>query len=86
MNDIDTDAKAPRRWIFHDALPLWWEVGAHRGRGAFHEAISRAGRLRVRTAPDRSREGGPAHFGMSESTLFGSIFPLLERFVDPLGC
>jgi hypothetical protein len=53
MNDIDTDAKALRRWLFHDALPLWWEVGAHRGRGAFHEAIDLEGRPLAR--PHRAR-------------------------------
>jgi len=53
MNDIDTDAKALRRWLFHDALPLWWEVGADRGRGGFHEAIDLEGRPLAR--PRRAR-------------------------------
>jgi mannose/cellobiose epimerase-like protein (N-acyl-D-glucosamine 2-epimerase family)/glycosyltransferase involved in cell wall biosynthesis len=40
MNDIVTEAAALRRWLFLDALPLWWKVGADRTRGGFHEAIN----------------------------------------------
>jgi mannose/cellobiose epimerase-like protein (N-acyl-D-glucosamine 2-epimerase family) len=39
MNDMVTEAAALRRWLFLEALPLWWEVGADRHGGGFHEAI-----------------------------------------------
>ena len=28
------------RWLCEAAFPLWWEVGADRMRGGFHEALS----------------------------------------------
>jgi len=31
-------------WLFDDALPIWWEVGADRTGGGFHEAIDLAGK------------------------------------------
>jgi mannose/cellobiose epimerase-like protein (N-acyl-D-glucosamine 2-epimerase family)/glycosyltransferase involved in cell wall biosynthesis len=40
MNDMVTEAAALRRWLFDVALPLWWNVGADRDRGGFHEAIN----------------------------------------------
>jgi mannose/cellobiose epimerase-like protein (N-acyl-D-glucosamine 2-epimerase family)/glycosyltransferase involved in cell wall biosynthesis len=40
MNDMVTEAAALRRWLFDVALPLWWDVGADRDRGGFHEAIN----------------------------------------------
>jgi mannose/cellobiose epimerase-like protein (N-acyl-D-glucosamine 2-epimerase family) len=39
MRDAVNEAAALRRWLFEDALPLWWEVGADRTHGGFHEAI-----------------------------------------------
>jgi mannose/cellobiose epimerase-like protein (N-acyl-D-glucosamine 2-epimerase family)/glycosyltransferase involved in cell wall biosynthesis len=39
MRDVVSDAAALRRWLFDDALPLWWKDGADRVRGGFHEAI-----------------------------------------------
>jgi mannose-6-phosphate isomerase len=31
-------------WLFHDALPIWWDVGADRTGGGFHEAIGLDGK------------------------------------------
>ena len=39
MRDVVSEAAALRRWLFDDALPLWWKDGADRVRGGFHEAI-----------------------------------------------
>src|SRR5437667_12692803 len=39
MNAVVAEAQALRDWLFGCALPLWWEVGADRVRGGFHEAI-----------------------------------------------
>lgn len=30
-------------WLFDDALPLWWDVGADREAGGFHEALTLSG-------------------------------------------
>lgn len=32
------------RWLLNDALPLWWNVGADRAGGGFHESIDHDGR------------------------------------------
>lgn len=32
------------RWLLADALPTWWEIGADRTGGGFHEAIDLSGR------------------------------------------
>jgi mannose/cellobiose epimerase-like protein (N-acyl-D-glucosamine 2-epimerase family) len=31
-------------WLLNDALPLWWDVGADRAAGGFHESIDHDGR------------------------------------------
>ena len=54
MNDVLTEAAALKRWMFLDALPLWWEVGADRARGGFHEAIDLDGRPDARAHRARS--------------------------------
>jgi mannose-6-phosphate isomerase len=33
-----------RRWLFEHALPLWWEIGADRALGGFHERLDQEGR------------------------------------------
>ena len=40
MNDLVSEAAGLRHWLFLEALPLWWEVGADRSRGGYHEAIN----------------------------------------------
>ena len=32
------------QWLMNDALPIWWNVGADKTGGGFHEAIDHAGR------------------------------------------
>src|SRR5260370_18998609 len=54
MNDLVTEVAALRRWLFLEALPLWWEVGADRTRGGFHEAINLDGRPVARAHRARS--------------------------------
>jgi mannose-6-phosphate isomerase len=50
MSEID-DLKARfKRWLFDQALPLWWRVGADHTRGGFHEVIGQDG-----LAVDRDR-------------------------------
>lgn len=44
MNEIADEAAHLHRWLFDQALPLWWEVGADRSRGGFHEQIGLDGK------------------------------------------
>lgn len=44
MNDLDARAVDCRLWLFDHALPLWWDAGADRVRGGFHETLDQAGR------------------------------------------
>jgi len=42
-----------RRWLFDHALPIWWERGADRAEGGFHDSLDQAGRPAA--APKRLR-------------------------------
>jgi mannose/cellobiose epimerase-like protein (N-acyl-D-glucosamine 2-epimerase family) len=42
--DPMSEAEALRRWLFAAALPLWWEIGADRTGGGFHEQIGLDGK------------------------------------------
>ena len=53
MSDASKEAAALRRWLLDVALPLWWDVGADRVGGGFHEAIALDGRPLAR--PHRAR-------------------------------
>jgi len=48
MTAIETDLAQVRErllsWLLNDALPIWWEVGADKTGGGFHEAIDFAGK------------------------------------------
>jgi hypothetical protein len=44
MSDVTAETAALKRWLFDAALPLWWEQGADRVRGGFHEAITLDGK------------------------------------------
>src|SRR5262245_23007224 len=43
MNERQRETAALARWLFERALPLWWEVGADRAAGGYHEAIELGG-------------------------------------------
>jgi mannose/cellobiose epimerase-like protein (N-acyl-D-glucosamine 2-epimerase family) len=49
MSDVASEAAALQRWLFDVALPLWWNDGADRVGGGFHEAISLDGRPLARS-------------------------------------
>ena len=46
MSDDELPALRERllQWLLADALPTWWEIGADRAAGGFHEAIDLSGR------------------------------------------
>jgi mannose-6-phosphate isomerase len=50
MSEIDDLKVQLKRWLFDEALPLWWRVGADHVRGGFHEVIGQDG-----VAVDRDR-------------------------------
>jgi mannose/cellobiose epimerase-like protein (N-acyl-D-glucosamine 2-epimerase family)/glycosyltransferase involved in cell wall biosynthesis len=73
MSDLATEAKALRRWLFIEALPLWWELGADRGRSGFHDAIDLLG---VPTAhPRRARSIARMAFSYCEAGRLGWTGP-----------
>jgi mannose-6-phosphate isomerase len=43
MSATETLKPRLKRWLFEDALPLWWRVGADHAGGGFHEAIGQDG-------------------------------------------
>ena len=53
MNDVVAQTQALQRWLFDEALPLWWDVGADRRGGGFHEQIGLDGKPQAR--PHRAR-------------------------------
>ena len=53
MNDVVAETQALQRWLFDEALPLWWDVGADRRGGGFHEQIGLDGKPQAR--PHRAR-------------------------------
>ena len=42
-NQLSNEVKRLRRWLDEDALPIWWEVGAAKPDGGFHERIGQDG-------------------------------------------
>ncbi|WP_311272788.1 MULTISPECIES: AGE family epimerase/isomerase [unclassified Rhizobium] len=42
-NQLSNEVKRLRRWLDEDALRLWWEVGAAKPDGGFHERIGQDG-------------------------------------------
>jgi mannose/cellobiose epimerase-like protein (N-acyl-D-glucosamine 2-epimerase family) len=69
MSDLAGEAAALRRWLFDVALPLWWEVGADRIDGGFHEAIDLDGKPLAR--PHRARSIARQAFAYGEAGRLG---------------
>jgi mannose/cellobiose epimerase-like protein (N-acyl-D-glucosamine 2-epimerase family)/glycosyltransferase involved in cell wall biosynthesis len=76
MNDMVTEAAALRRWLFQEALPLWWAVGADRDRGGFYEAINVDGTPVAR--PHRARSITRVAFSYCEAGRLGWDGPWRE--------
>jgi mannose/cellobiose epimerase-like protein (N-acyl-D-glucosamine 2-epimerase family)/glycosyltransferase involved in cell wall biosynthesis len=69
MSEITAEAAELERWLFDAALPLWWEQGADRVRGGFHEAITLDGRPLQR--PHRARVIARQAFSYCEAGRLG---------------
>src|SRR5262249_32251165 len=67
--DIASEASELRRWLFQDALALWWDVGADHVHGGFHEAIDLDGRPAPR--PRRARSIARMAFAYCEAGRLG---------------
>jgi mannose/cellobiose epimerase-like protein (N-acyl-D-glucosamine 2-epimerase family) len=74
--DVVSEAAALRRWLFEQALPLWWEVGADHLRGGFHEAIELHGSPLAR--PHRARVIARQAFAYCEAGRLGWNGPWRE--------
>jgi mannose/cellobiose epimerase-like protein (N-acyl-D-glucosamine 2-epimerase family)/glycosyltransferase involved in cell wall biosynthesis len=73
MSELVTEATALRRWLFIEALPLWWEAGADRKRGGFHDAISLPGTPDAR--PRRARSIARMAYSYCEAGRLGWTGP-----------
>jgi mannose/cellobiose epimerase-like protein (N-acyl-D-glucosamine 2-epimerase family) len=76
MSDAASEAAALKRWLFDIALPLWWEYGADRIQGGFHEAISLDGKPLPR--PHRARVIARQAFSYCEAGRLGWLGPWRE--------
>jgi mannose-6-phosphate isomerase len=76
MSDASKEAAALRRWLLDVALPLWWDVGADRAGGGFHEAIALDGRPLAR--PHRARSIARQAFSYCEAGRLGWDGPWRE--------
>src|SRR6266849_11156872 len=76
MSDCSTEEALLRRWLFDIALPLWWEVGADRVDGGFHEAIDLDGKPVLR--PHRARSIARQAFSYCEAGRLGWNGPWRE--------
>lgn len=76
MSDVAREAKALQNWLFEVALPLWWEVGADRSHGGFHEAISLDGEPVAQ--PHRARSIARQAFAYCEAGRLGWNGPWRE--------
>jgi mannose-6-phosphate isomerase len=76
MSDAVSEAAALKRWLFDVALPLWWEYGADRMQGGFHEAISLDGKPLPR--PHRARVIARQAFSYCEAGRLGWPGPWRE--------
>jgi mannose/cellobiose epimerase-like protein (N-acyl-D-glucosamine 2-epimerase family)/glycosyltransferase involved in cell wall biosynthesis len=76
MSDLASEAAALRRWLFDVALPLWWEVGADRVNGGFHEAIDLDGKPLPQ--PHRARSIARQAFAYAEAGRLGWNGPWRE--------
>lgn len=75
-NGCAAAARQFRRWLFEDALPLWWRVGADHALGGYHERINFNGRSII--LPRRSRVAARQAFCYSEAGRLGWKGPWRE--------
>jgi mannose/cellobiose epimerase-like protein (N-acyl-D-glucosamine 2-epimerase family)/glycosyltransferase involved in cell wall biosynthesis len=76
MSDTTARAQALQSWLFECALPLWWDLGADRARGGFHEAIDLDGRPGMH--PHRARTIARQAFSYCEAGRLGWDGPWRE--------
>jgi mannose/cellobiose epimerase-like protein (N-acyl-D-glucosamine 2-epimerase family) len=76
INAVAGEAFALRDWLFERALPVWWEVGADRVHGGFHEALDLDGAPVPR--PHRARTIARQAFAYCEAGRLGWDGPWRE--------
>ncbi|HEY7243439.1 MAG TPA: AGE family epimerase/isomerase [Xanthobacteraceae bacterium] len=69
MTDLATQVHVLRNWLLNRALALWWELGADRARGGFHEAIDLEGKPVAH--PHRARSIARQAFSYCEARRLG---------------
>ena len=82
MSEVASEAVALKRWLFDEALPLWWQDGADHARGGFHEAIDLDGRPLA--LPHRARVIARQAFSYCEAGRLGWNGPWREAMQHAL--
>ncbi len=82
MSVLAREAEDLRHWLFEAALPLWWQVGADRAGGGFHEAIDLDGTPVAR--PHRARVVARQAFSYCEAGRLGWDGPWREAAAHAL--
>ncbi len=94
MTAPEPTAAALRAWLLDDALPLWWERGADRRNGGFHDALALDGRPVDR--PKRARVQARQAYVYARAATLGwdgpwreavehALAAFQERFLRPDG-
>ncbi|MFL6798038.1 MAG: AGE family epimerase/isomerase [Xanthobacteraceae bacterium] len=82
MAELHNETRALEHWLFEHALPLWWEVGADRVGGGYHEAIELNGRPFAK--PHRARSIARMVFAFCEAGRLGWNGPWREAAAHAL--
>jgi mannose/cellobiose epimerase-like protein (N-acyl-D-glucosamine 2-epimerase family)/glycosyltransferase involved in cell wall biosynthesis len=81
-SDLAGEMAALRHWLFDVALPLWWDMGADRSGGGFHEAINLDGS--PAPGPHRARTIARQAFVYCEAGQLGWTGPWREAAAHAL--
>lgn len=77
MSDVSAAHAWAREWLLRDALPIWWEIGADRANGGFHEKIDQQG-VAVTGVPKRARVQARQVFVYTQAGKLGWDGPWLD--------
>ena len=94
QNELNGLTRRLERWLFEEALPLWWTTGADHPRGGFHEEIDlqgrptrahRRARVQARQTWVYATAGALGWDGPWRAAMNHGLDYLLERYPRPDG-